>query len=316
MKKALFTLLAASLLAACGKNNDNVEVVFPEPATKAEAVSIEFNKGVELNLELPDRAKPSEPASAKPSDPVKVKIPEIELTEDGRYILFIEDKATKALADQKFVTVWSGRYTFDKASEIYKLDRFGEIKVDHVNAKVTIRPNDGLQVKAEGAEVSLAATISRINAASIIVANLARSWTVGSTYVKISGGQNNVSLSKSYKGCDLHEIATDLKDKGFALAGKDVDALVGYVISEFIFVGNGKMLMNFDTESPYYGNWEINGTNFSWSLNNSNKLIDAKASGNISFPSSGQALLVANAVVNAGNDKYIGTIEFTLNVAK
>ena len=103
---------------------------------------------------------------------------------------------------------------------------------------------------------------------------------------------------------------------GFALSDQDVANLSGYAITELNFLGNNNMIMNLDGPASYFGSWEVNGTSFSWSLNNSNKLIDAKASGNISFPSNGQALLVANAVVNAGNEKYIGTIEFTLNTVK
>lgn len=313
MKKALFTLLAASLLMACGKNKD-VDVVFPEPATKADAVSITFDKGEDMKLELLERAKPNVPSSTIADQKVDLTVHSIDLTEDNRYVLYMTEKATKAIkGDVKLV--WTGKYTRD--GEVYKLERIGDIIRKDDQSLIQFRPYEGVTpVKADDGYISYAASINAFQALQTIAANLARNWTVASTYVNFSGGQPKVSISKSYKGCDLHEIGKDLKDKGFALSDQDVADLSGYAITELNFLGNNNLIMNFDGPASYFGNWEVNGTSFSWSLNNSNKLIDAKASGNISFPSNGQALLVANAVVNAGNEKYIGSIEFTLNTVK
>ena len=66
MKKALFTLFAASLLMAAACEKDGGKTAFPDPATKDVAVSIAFDKGEILKMNLPERAKASYPGSAKP----------------------------------------------------------------------------------------------------------------------------------------------------------------------------------------------------------------------------------------------------------
>jgi len=309
MKKVLFTLLAASLLVACNKNKD-VDVVFPEPATKAAAVSIDFDKAEPMHLELLDRLKPSDPATTQPGKQVDLTIHDIDLTEDSRYVLYMEDKATKVAIDNKIKLVWTGKYK--KEGDTYKLDGIGEITLVGVD-KVGFRPANEVAVKG-GDTYEYTANITPINnALGTIGANLARNWKVESTYVKVQGGKNNVSVSQNFNnGCDLHEIARTLKEKNVSLSDADVAQLAGYKITELNFIGNGNMLMNFDGPESYYGTWTVSGNNISWELNDSNRLIAAKATGTVTFPSNGKAILVINADVSTGDEKYTGTIQLTI----
>ena len=144
--------------------------------------------------------------------------------------------------------------------------------------------------------------------------NLARNWTVKSTYVKIKGGNDNASIAPpAFSGCDLHEIALKLKSMGVGLADADIAELVGYKVKEFNFVGNGNMIINFDGPASYYGNCSINNDQIMWELNSSNKILSAEATGTVSFRRDYSCILTVNATVTTDdNETYTGTIQFTL----
>ena len=314
MKKVLFTLFAASLLltVGCNKKDDNVDVVFPEPATKAQAVSIAFDKGEDLKLELPERAKPSDPGSSNPDNLVDVKIPLIELTEGNRYVLYMEE-ATKSAAGLNVSTVWTGNYIYDKDGNIYRLEHFGEVKVSE--GHFTLIPKFQLVLKAgepEPAAITLPATISTITTTTTVASNLSRTWKVVDTYISIQGGKNQVSFSNSFTGCDFHEIGKNCKDMKVSLSDDDLAALQGYKVKEIMLEGNNSIIITFDSKDPYYGSYNANGTSFSWSLNDSNQLLSASASGTVGFPKNGQVELVLNTTVTGGNETYTGTITLRL----
>ena len=315
MKKTLFTLFAASLLltVACTKN-DGTEVVFPEPATKAEAVSIAFDKGEDLKLELLERIKPSEPASAQASQPVDVKISTIELTEGNRYVLYIDEATSKVAAGKQFAKVWTGKYICEKGTQIYKLEKFGEIELGKGSDEgfILLRLDKDLSVKASGAEIKIAATITPITTIATVGANLSRTWKVASTHISVKGGKNEVNFSKGFTGCDLHEIGKYCKDMKVTLSDADLAALQGYKVQEMMLEGNNSIIITFDSKDPYYGSYTASGTSFSWSLNESNKMLSASATGTVGFPKNGQTDLVLNSTISAGNETYTGTFTFTL----
>ena len=314
MKKVLFTLFAASLLmtVACNKNNDT-EVVFPDPATKAEAVSIKFDQGDDLTLLLLDRSKPSDPSTAQPSKPVEVKVPIIELTEGNRYILYIDDAKTKVSTGTKFAKVWTGKYIFDKGRKVYQLEKVGEIDLSGGPEKGTIKitPDESLQVKAPGTPMTLKGTIAYLMTNNSLLGNLSRTWKVASCHVKISDG--DVSFSKGFDGCDLHAIAQSCsKDGKIAISDDDIKKLEGYKVKEIFLEGNGSIVINFDSADSYYGTFTASGTSFSWSLNDSNQLISANAQGTVGFPRNGSTELVMKATVKGGGKTYTGEITFNL----
>ena len=315
MKKVLFTLFAATLLMAVGcKKDSGTDVVFPEPATKAEAVSIEFNKGEDLKLELLERIKPSDPASSQASQPVEVKVSTIELTEGNRYVMYIKDVDTKVRLGETFEAVWTGCYILSQGRNVYKLERVGEIEIGTGSDEgfILLRLDKDLSVKAGGAEMRVAATISPITTNSTVAANLSRTWKISSTHISIKGGKNEVNFSKGFTGCDLHEIGKYCKDMKVSISDDDLAALQGYKVQEMMLEGNNSIIITFDSKDPYYGSYTANGTSFSWSLNESNKLISASASGTVGFPKNGQVELVLNSTITGGNETYTGTFTFTL----
>jgi hypothetical protein len=308
MKKAIFTLFAASLLlVSCNKGINPGDVIFPDPATKAYAMSVNFDLGDPLYLELPERSVPNDPASTTSGKTADVDIIGIDFSDDSRYALYIGEKNTKAIGGKKPILVWLGKFQY--SGDTYKMDGFGELTVKGNNT-VTVRPK---ATKANQESYELKATITKFAELSAAAANLARNWKVETTYIKVSGGNNNVSVSQNFVGCDLHEIARTLKEKKVNLSDADVAKLAGYKITELNFLGNNSMIMNFDGPESYFGTWSVSGNNISWELNDSNKLIAAKATGTFSFPSNGKADLIINIQVSHGDETYTGTVDFSLS---
>ena len=325
MKKVPFLLLAAIVLGSCntglfdyrgyqgdgtidnyGEKEPVPDVTLEEPETKEEAASIVFDKGEILKIDLPDRSKPNDPSTGDPDKEVGLEISQIDLSEAGRYVLYIDTKQTKADDGKK--TIWMGRFSMD--GDKYLLDGVG--KVDISEGKFKLWKEIATKATYEDEPVALEASISpNAAAATTVAANLARNWKVESTYITVRRG--NTSVSQNFKnGCDLHEIARYFQQKNVSLSDADIDQLAGYRITEINFIGNSNMIMNFDGPESYYGNWNVNGSSISWELNDSNRFFSAKATGTISFPSRGKAILIIDAAVSDGEEKYTGEIQLTL----
>lgn len=305
MKKTLFFLFSLSLLlfaAGCDENEQDDSIVFPDPDTKDVAVIIDFNKGDVLHLELPNR--PTNGTTVDNGDLVTVTIPEIDLSEGKRYILYIED--TKAGTP----TVWTGRFTFDRSSNIYNLEGFGSIQTK--DGLCIISP---IKTKA-GDPIQLPATITPIKTADRPLSNISRTWKVTSTYVKAKGGKNNVKFSRGFDGCDLHEIAQFCKKEGVSLTDDDIAQLVGFKITEMMLLGNKHIVIGFQSAGSYNGTYALNSSAFSWSLNTRNKLIPNTTQGTVSFLKNQTVELYINTTITSGGESYDASMLFTLSEVK
>lgn len=284
MKRFLSLLFAVSLLlvAACDKDNG----AFQDPATRKDAVSIKFDKG-----EMPEMTISGS----------EVTVTGIDITEASRYVLYLKQ------ADATFVR--TGRFTV--ANGVYNLNDFGSVEL--LEGKVAISPATGVSVRAGSGAHIYSATINPFSIVGAIALNLARNWKVESTYVKVTGVKNNYSVAPSiFNGCDFHEIASTLKEMKIKLSDSDVASLDGYKLTEISFIGNNWMVMGFSGREPYFGIWNLNGSNIAWELNDGNKLLSAKCTGTVSFPGNGKARLLINTTVTGGDEQYSGTIELTL----
>ncbi len=306
MKKTFFFLFAISLFlcAGCDESRQDDSVVFPDPATTDCAVQINFNKGEVLQLELPNR--PNNSTTPVSGDPVTVKIPQIDLTEASRYILYIDDKFTKA-SDP---TVWTGRFTFDRSTNTYSLEGFG-----------TIKQKDGLCIVSPittkaGESYELPATFTSFKRKDNAQINLSRTWKVASTYIKVKGGKSNVSISKGFDGCNLYEIGSFCKDKGVSLTDDDLNLLKGYQITELMMLGNNNLVIGFQNAYSYYGTYTVSSSSFSWSLHNKNKLLPSNATGTVTFLKNQTVELLLNTSINSSGESYDASLMFTLQEVK
>ena len=310
MKKAFFTLCSVSLLlasAGCTQKNDVTDIEFAPPATKDLAVLVEFDKGEILHMELPNRDLSGKADKIKSGETASVDISSISMSEGSRYVLSIDGKATKA-SGLPTKTVWTGRFIYNFDSKEYELDGFGKLSLKEKGCRIL-----PAAVKAGyGDPIEISATITNIHTNDIVASNLSRSWKVLSTYISVKGGKNEVSISRGFDACDFHEIGVFCQSQNVNLSNDDLAALEGYKVDEIMLEGNNSIIITFDSREPFYGSYSSNGTSFSWSLNDSNKLLSASSNGVVGFPKNGQVELVMNSTVTAGDETYTGTITFTM----
>ncbi len=316
MKQSKLILLAALLFLlpaalSCNKRQP-AEVVLPEPATKAAAVGIAFDLGEPLVLELPERARPSDPGSAADGPAVRMKAASVDLSESSRYVIRFEEASTRAVTGKP--VVWTGRYTL--RGKAYLLDGIGELELLPADSQVKYRPADGVEVCVKGgAEYTVGATITPFPPLEGAASNLARNWTVDDTYVIIERTKDQTTLSKSFEGCDLQQIARYFSANGAGITEGDIDELEGYSVTEIYFEGNETIVINFSAAAPYHGRWNVSDSTFHWELEDGNRLLAAKADGTVAFPDTGHALLKVGADVSYGDETYRVTTEFTLSRA-
>lgn len=304
MKNLIIAALAATAILSVACKKDNAVVVLPEPATKNEAVSIKFDKGQTLNIDLPDRAVPNDPSTAKSGVNVNLDIVGIDLSESSRYVLYIGEKTTKASAKPQIV--WMGKFKFNSGR--YILDGFGDLVIKDLK-EIKIIP---VSTKADGAEITIPASVTAIPPQTYMLAsNLARNWKISSTFIKVSGGKNEVSASRTFTGCDIHEIASFVVSKGVKISDSELDKLSGYKVKEINFIGNNSLVINFDGPESYYGTWNLSGTDFTWKLDNASNNVVAEAKGSFNMTSD-SIKLVLNTTINAGDEKYTGLVELII----
>lgn len=299
MKKVFlfFSMIAASLLltVACDETNDNTDVVLPDPPTKDAAVSVQFDQGEKLNLELPDRTKPTDPDAVKTGSTAQVQIRAIDMSENSRYILYIDDKMTKASTD----IIWTGKFTM--SGDVYKLKGFGDLKIDKDKCMISPYP-----VKAGTGEITLPATIKNMKTPDRMAANLARSWKVTRTFLTVTG---KVSIEKDFSGCNLEEMARYCANNGINI---DPSTVAGYSLTEFNFLGNNNMFIVYGNGEEFHGTYNLSSGNISWQLNKGNDFLPARATGTISFPKNGETSLTVNFSFTASGEKYTGSATMTI----
>ena len=304
-------LFAVSLLlaTACGKETEPKKAVLPEPATKEVAVSLRFDKGEKLKVTATDRAKPNDPKSAIAGATVDLDIEGIDLTESSRYVLYICGVETKAVP-ATVTNVWLGRYAYQNGK--YILEGFGTITLQE-NGTILFEPDTSVTLPSgEGSGVFPASVTPIPPSSGDLASNLVRNWKVSTTYVKVQAGQDGLSISKSFDGCDLKVIAAYFQEKGAPLKEADIEALSGYRILEINFIGNQQMVLSFDGPESYYGAWNLSGDTFSWRLDDSNRFLAANATGSVSFPENGAPVITINVQITTSGETYTGIIEFTL----
>lgn len=310
MKKVLFTLLSASLmLAATGCNQkDDMLVEFPAPATKEQAVSLEFNQGEILHLELPARNLSGDSKDVKTTgETTSVKISSIDMSENNRYTLYIDGKNTK-VPDKTPILIWTGHYIYNFETKEYEMDGFGKLSLKEKGCR--IQPL--LSKASYGDPQEIAATIIKIITGSTAASNLARNWTVVSTQLTVEGGSDNINISRNFDGCDFKEMALYCKSKRVNLTDEDIARLEGFKVSNISIQGNNTLIIGFDDAQPFYGSYTLNGNNFTWELNDSNKLLSASATGSYSFTLNGHIKLSMTTSVSAKSETYSGTLGFDL----
>lgn len=295
MKKLFILLAAAALmlpLASCHKDpgKDKDQPVEMKPAATADVAKV-------VSFE-------SAPAEKKPTynhGNVIYEMISIEFTEASRYILKGKPVATKA--GNSDVEILTGPFTEKNGTYQCTGDFTGTVTVSGTGSNKDVTVNTG------GEEQKTTGNVSAPSSGSSDKTNASRTWKIASCVVNVSG--EGITVNKGFNGgCNLEAIAKYIKDNGGKI---NVDAFVGYDLTEILFTGSNTVVFRFKNAPDFGGSYTLNGENFSMTLEvGGNDLVNQKATGSLSFPADGKAEFSLMMSFKG----YTGGIDFSLTEVK
>ena len=294
MKKLFFFFVAVAALvlsASCNKDGKNSPVVLPATQYFKNAQKFILNE-----------SSPSNPG-----------IKSIEFTESGRYLIYQQKGAVKAVAEPEY-EYKRGTYTINDNGE-YVLDnnyKFATVKVS--GTQITI--NVGGQMYTP----TVQEVVSKYPDNNEFYTTLARAWKVEQTDISVSfDGKTNVVYT--FKGgCDIPAILKELEGK----ANVDLkdDKMAGYVVSEINFTMSKTIEVAFTQKPSVSGDITLSESgDFSYTLQGANDLefFSGTAKGKIDTnPGLGanKILLSMDAEVSSQSKTYKGKVELILSPAE
>lgn len=300
MKKSLITMTALAVAVlpfffSCNKpdkgggNTTPVEIVMPEPPTKAAAVKIEFPSH---NL----------PTYLEKKTGGKYEIISVEFTESQRAIIkrrVLEVPTKLAVGDIETIVL-----TFTESGGKYTCPGFGTITISRSGSDVVVlvNPDDNEGYRSTDAKVT-----DTPDPSSSDQNNAGRNWKIDNMTITVSG---SASFSHDFSGCDLNEIAKYAQSKDVNI---DPDDYIGYQVEEFIFTGNNTFVIRFtgDDIPAIAGTYKINesGKTISFSLPEGNKFFSGSINGSYEYPADKKMNLTLNASIKG----YNGSMDFYMS---
>ena len=230
----------------------------------------------------------------------------MEFTEAGRYIIAYRNwpNGTKAVGEpEEHYYYVTGTYTVS-GSDTYVLSGFGTVEVSG-NA-VTIEPE-------HGDTVTMTVTTEPTVEDTTLNDNVARSWKIDNVRLGITTG-SGVTVNVTKQGCDVHAIATELKDKGVNV---DPDTFEGFIVKEITFTKSSTFMISFTQKNPYVGGYTLsNDGKFHCELDGASQKIfyNGTMDGNVTFEGN-TLIFTVNLTVSNGEVTRNGTAVFFMSEA-
>lgn len=176
-------------------------------------------------------------------------------------------------------------------------------------------------LKSSGEEVTLTATI---NGSNILLKgtllpeqeytpfrqDVCRNWEIEETIVSVKGDEipADLGVGRKFPGCKLDEISEHLVDKGVKIETLGSE----YNVSKIMISPSGKFAIFFSGKDPYYGDYTLKGTDFSYNFKifeEDNPILAGTARGKLSV-SNGFGRLEVNSDLkdNSGKSYSINVI--------
>lgn len=230
----------------------------------------------------------------------------MEFTEAGRYIIAYRNwpNGTKAVAEpEEHYYYVTGTYTVS-GNDTYVLSGFGTVEVSG-NA-VTIEPE-------HGDTVTMAVTTEPSVEDTPLNDNVARSWKIDNVRLGITTG-SGATVNVTKRGCDIHAIAAELKDKGVNV---DPDTFEGFIVNEITFTKSSTFMISFTQKNPYVGEYTLsNDGKFHCELDGASQEIfyNGTMDGNVTFEGN-TLIFTVNLTVSNGDVTRNGTAVFFMSEA-
>lgn len=287
MKKFIGILaFAAIALLGCDKKNDAESFSLPQPPAIQDHATIIFE--IEEEDEAPEVPSPANDDTDLLKDIV------ISSSGDGVAFFFASGPVRFQLDNQTRAPRIGGKF---------KINRVGEFSIIEVE-EFAYPPKGGLSAYA-----SVKIGFKSARGGEELVFNgylleepyadnqLCRSWTVDEILLSLDGA----SAAKTFKGCNLGEISSYLRDKGIKV--KQMSETLA--VDKMILAESGKFAILLTEGEPYYGDFDLsdNGA-FSYNLMyTSDPVIAEEASGSIAVVKGGKVRLALNAELKDSDKK-------------
>lgn len=292
MKKLFFFFVAVAALvlsASCNKDGKNSPVVLPATQYVKNAQKFILNE-----------SSPSNPG-----------IKSIEFTESGRYLIYQQKGAVKAVAEPEYEYL-RGTYTINSN---------GDYVLDNNFATVTVSGN---QITFNAGGKNYPITINKVAdkyPANEFFTTLARAWKVEQTDISVSFDGNTSVVVVFKGGCDIPAILEELDQKA-SNVNINKDKMAGYVVKEINFTMSKTIEVAFTQKPSVSGDITLSESgDFSYTLQGANDLefFSGTAKGKIDTnPGLGanKILLSMDAEVSSQSKTYKGKVEFILSPAE
>jgi len=240
MKKIMMMMALAAIalfsVTACGDDDDD------NGGTKKSAVTLSTPKYKN------DAIKVKVPNVETTLDGKAIRLKQLELTEGGRYLLAYEQleengsRMTRADALTEYLMGF-----FEKDGDGYKLVKFGHIafSIEGNHYMLTLIPTGGKEIQTE---VTKLATIP----ASELTNYLCRTWTITNT--RIQGNTGDVKVAKDFPGkCDMSELIAYAESKGITVKEKPDASKT--IVDGVTFTASQSYIVNYTSGATDVGTW-------------------------------------------------------------
>ena len=148
--------------------------------------------------------------------------------------------------------------------------------------------------------------------------DVCRTWEVETTFVIIQMNGKTVldGVGGRFDGCKLSEISKKIVEKGVKIKALSSD----YDVRKVMIDPCGKFGIFFEGKDPYYGDYTLKGTEFSYDLKfyeEDNPVLSAKATGKlIATNGKGRLTLKSEDMEDSDHNKYTVQVTLVMNTAK
>ncbi len=232
MKKTLFLLTLSALcclgFTACSSDDDVEPIVLEDPAFVDDAMLLTFNDAVyeDANSEC--------------------EVKSIELTESGNFLVTMKQKTTRAEADDAEQTYVFGSFTKD--GDNVDLQNWGSlifVRNGSVLESVRVRTLSGAEFMAANVEWASTSTTT--------TANLARTWAINSSEIKLYTEDRDVrAVGKEFTdGCNLHSISAFIREH----AQLNDSFTTDHKVTNLVFTRRGSLFIIYANGRKDIGTW-------------------------------------------------------------
>ncbi len=302
MKKILGMLsFAAMILVACeeengGNTQDPADYNYTQPRLEAPA-NVENHFGMSVD-------------QSKPQDGMK--------TPEGQVAKTIEvnvppgNTGTVQFDDNKPPREFNYQVSKVAAGVTFLTDRvFDKLEISSVdgNAAVLKATISGKEVVLQGNLIEAPYTPYR--------QDVCRTWEVETTFViiKMNGKTVLDGVGGRFEGCKLSEISEEIADKNVKITPLSSD----YDVRKVMIDPCGKFGIFFEGREPYYGDYTLKGTEFSYDLQfyeEDNPVLSGKATGKLIATNGKGRLSFSADMKDSAGDKYTVDITLVMTTAK